>query len=131
MKTCNKCLKEYSADFFYTKLGKNGKVYVRGTCKDCHRKMVNLNYPKYTIKIAAGRRKRLYGITQDQYEILSKKQSGLCAICKRNTPLCVDHNHQTGAIRGLLCNLCNRGIGHFGDDLDLLTAAISYLTMNN
>lgn len=44
-----------------------------------------------------------------------------------NKVLCVDHNHKTGEIRGLLCGLCNSGIGHFKDKIKLLKKAIKYL----
>jgi len=51
-----------------------------------------------------------------------------CVICGDTTkPLVVDHDHKTGQIRGLLCNHCNRGIGHFRDDPNLLEFARMYL----
>lgn len=75
--------------------------------------------------------KRHYGITLADYNALLKKQNGACAICKKATgfkrKLAVDHDHQTGAIRGLLCGKCNPMIGYANDDQALLTAAIKYL----
>jgi hypothetical protein len=50
-----------------------------------------------------------------------------CVICGSNEVLVVDHNHKTGKIRGMLCNHCNRGLGHFRDDPELLTFAAEYL----
>lgn len=50
-----------------------------------------------------------------------------CVICGSDEPLVVDHNHQTGEVRGMLCNHCNRGIGHFRDDPLLLEFASQYL----
>ena len=50
-----------------------------------------------------------------------------CVICGSDEPLAVDHNHQTGEVRGMLCNHCNRGIGHFRDDPLLLEFASQYL----
>lgn len=75
-----------------------------------------------------------YGITRKQYEEMLLAQQGLCAIC-HNPPsdfgryknLCVDHNHETGKIRGLLCGRCNLQIGAFEDDIQLLQKAIAYL----
>lgn len=74
---------------------------------------------------------RAYGITLDEYEALLTAQRGGCAICsgvnKDGRNLFVDHDHTTGAVRGLLCNLCNRALGNFRDSVDLLDAAITYL----
>lgn len=76
--------------------------------------------------------KRMYGITPEEYDALLEKQGGGCGVCgaTENPPhgyLSVDHCHSTGAVRGLLCNKHNLGIGHFGDDPDELRQAIAYL----
>jgi hypothetical protein len=57
--------------------------------------------------------KRRYGITVEEYDELLSQQEGRCAICYRivEETLCVDHNHVTGKIRGLLCTRCNRSLG--------------------
>lgn len=72
-----------------------------------------------------------FGITIEQYELMSSKQDHLCAICKRpctsGRRLAVNHNHTTEQIRGLLCTKCNLGIGYFNDSADILKAAASYL----
>jgi hypothetical protein len=69
-------------------------------------------------------------VTVEQYEQLFTAQAGLCAICKR-TPesgrLCIDHCHETNKVRGLLCKLCNHGLGCFGDNLAGLRRAVEYL----
>jgi len=73
-----------------------------------------------------------YGITLVEYREMAALQNGLCAICgevcKSGRVLAVDHDHVTGVNRGLLCIRCNNGLGNFRDDLDLLTAAINYLS---
>ena len=74
--------------------------------------------------------RRAYGLTPDEYAALLESQGGGCAIChrlpgKRN--FAVDHDHETGRPRGLLCNGCNVGLGGFRDDLTLLEAAGAYL----
>ena len=80
-----------------------------------------------------------YGITPEQYANLLVCQNGRCAICgneetakhnrsRKVQKLAVDHCHETGKIRGLLCQDCNRGISKFHDDPSRLKKAISYLT---
>lgn len=60
-------------------------------------------------------------------------QGGLCAICKqppssgRYKKLCVDHDHKTAKVRGLLCYNCNMGLGYFHDNSIALEAAVAYL----
>lgn len=79
---------------------------------------------------------RRFGISLVDYEDMFEAQGGKCAICdqpetqKRNgvvKALAVDHNHETGKVRGLLCTDCNTGIGNLKDSLDVLKAAIAYL----
>jgi hypothetical protein len=54
-------------------------------------------------------------------------QGGLCALCRTRPATQVDHDHATGAIRGILCLLCNAGLGAFGDDPKVISSAIYYL----
>jgi hypothetical protein len=73
-----------------------------------------------------------YGLTHDQYEALCSAQGGRCAICRTDTPRgrggwAIDHDHQAGKVRGLLCTKCNTGVGLFDDDPARLRAAIKYL----
>jgi hypothetical protein len=73
---------------------------------------------------------RRYGLTIDQYRVLLDRQGGKCAICGGNENgrrFAVDHCHDTGRIRGLLCMKCNTGIGKLRDSVDLLRKAIAYL----
>lgn len=65
---------------------------------------------------------------RDIRRALYEKQRGICAICKRgDAALVVDHDHDTGFVRGLLCNSCNNGLGNFRDDPDVLANARDYL----
>jgi hypothetical protein len=75
--------------------------------------------------------RRKYGIGADDYDELLRSQNGVCAICLRepnpNISLHVDHDHETGEIRGLLCFCCNNALGDFEDDYERLAAAVRYL----
>lgn len=73
---------------------------------------------------------RQYGISERQYKLLMTEQDGLCAICSmpfEEVKPGVDHNHETGEVRGLLCSNCNTGIGMFKDDPYILNEAANYL----
>lgn len=77
--------------------------------------------------------KRLYSIDLSTYNKLFSNQNGKCAICKTHqtelkSSLCVDHCHETGKIRGLLCRQCNTALGFLKDSLDLCKAAVKYLS---
>ena len=76
--------------------------------------------------------KRTYGITVDEYNQLLEFQERGCAICGKKPDDCarrlhVDHDHETDAVRGLLCSNCNTGLGVFKDSPVLLRKAIEYL----
>lgn len=77
---------------------------------------------------------RKYKISYEQYNKMHKEQAGLCAICSKpeNTKkLAVDHCHNTGRIRGLLCFRCNSALGKLQDSIELMQKAIIYLTGDN
>lgn len=85
------------------------------------------------------RYRKVYGITPDQYDAMLTGQGGRCAICgnppdpngvRAASRLHVDHCHETGRVRGLLCSRCNQGLGYFRDDENLLLAAVRYLKEN-
>lgn len=72
-----------------------------------------------------------YGLRPDDIQRMLASQDGGCEICR--TPLhgdkdtCVDHDHESGRVRGLLCHSCNIGLGKFRDDLALVRVAVEYL----
>jgi hypothetical protein len=70
---------------------------------------------------------RRYGITAAEPDYLLSRQNGLCAICRAAPAAHVDHDHETGAVRALLCFNCNGGLGQFRDDPLLLQVAAAYV----
>jgi len=113
-KKCRVCEQDRPLDHFHIRKD-TGKV--RNECKTCH---------------ASKQMRRSYGITLEEYDVMYEQQKGVCAICSlpqtgRAERLCVDHNHETGKVRGLLCSHCNRGIGLLKDDYRILNRAASYL----
>lgn len=96
---------------------------VSSRCLDC--------CPDYTRMDGLRQRHR---ITLKEYDALLESQGGVCAICKSpksqtkwSPYLHVDHDHITGKRRGILCSLCNSGLGQFKDDPKIIAAAIAYI----
>lgn len=97
--------------------------------KDYHKKYRKKNIDKYRdIQL-----KRYYGLSLIEFRKLSQIQNNACAICLKPAHLltkllCVDHDHTTGKIRGLLCTQCNQALGLFKDNPSYLNNAMNYLT---
>lgn len=91
----------------------------------------SLNYQKNNPHKLFEFQTRKYGITPEIYNELLQKQDKVCAICKQTCTykprLSIDHSHETGKVRGLLCGNCNTGIGKFKDSKELMLNAIKYL----
>jgi len=113
-------------------------------CTLCNKKLLKINFRKNgkylasrctKCTVGAQRNQQLvskYGITETEFEDMLKRQNYTCAICNqpqksKNRAMCVDHCHNTGKVRELLCDLCNTALGKFQDDKKLLKAAILYL----
>lgn len=110
----------------------------RKNCRDWHQKYKDKKKEynkKYRVKkdpiYNRLRTLRRYGITLDEYNFILKKQNGVCAICsspsKEGKNLHIDHCHETGVIRGLLCFRCNFGLSYFGEDANRMKRAYKYL----
>lgn len=81
-------------------------------------------------EISAHNRLRRYGLTPEAFDSLLAGQGGVCAICGTGAPKrgwVVDHDHESGVVRGLLCHTCNVVLGYVNDDVKVLAAAIAYL----
>jgi hypothetical protein len=68
-----------------------------------------------------------YGITPEELAALEVRAGGACEICGKRAPTQIDHDHQTGFVRGLLCRRCNTSLGQFGDTINGLRRAVDYL----
>ena len=115
-KKCTKCKipKERTKEFF--PLHNKVKDGLDSWCRKCRSTYRNeINRGVFRDSISDENLKRL------------KKQITSCQICGKKEDLVVDHNHKTNVVRGILCNHCNRGIGHFLDNESLLKLAIKYL----
>jgi hypothetical protein len=85
---------------------------------------------RFPRKVTSACIKHRHGITLDDYERMEKVQRKRCAICgkrSKRTRLDIDHNHKTGRIRALLCNNCNRGLGHLKESVKFMKKAIKYI----
>jgi len=138
LKRCSRCLQYLAADLFGANKQAADGLYPQ--CLECRRKAYYQNHEvhkqrgreshaKNRSARLSGKLKQAYGITAEQRDQLIAAQDGRCAICqeKPESLLHVDHDHSSGAIRGMLCGRCNTGIGLFKDDPERLAKAIRYL----
>lgn len=128
-KQCLNCKEVKDLDDFNPQKG--GKLGRRSRCKSC----LSIERTKYKEAQRNWNYLSKYNITIEEYEVMFKNQNECCKICGTSNPsprkqdqnFFVDHCHETGKVRGLLCNWCNRGLGYFKDDLDLLNKAMEYI----
>lgn len=144
---CKKCLIKRNKKY-KTKHKKRLKEYYKNYRKD------NIDYiQKYQKEYYKNNRKTLlekqkkaskerhyiinYGITLEERDKIIIKQNNKCKICKksfdenkRRKYPCVDHNHKTKKIRGILCDNCNKMLGHAKDNIEILKLAIKYIEDN-
>lgn len=146
MKTCVTCKSELPDSEFHRNPRASDRL--QSNCKSCcssysaeyrtrnvvrlreYKKLKNAQRSKEEKR--STRYLRRYGIDLQAYEKMLADQSGVCAICGgvqsgAKKRLCVDHCHATGAVRGLLCDSCNVGIGRMADSAERLFAAARYL----
>lgn len=137
-KRCTKCGEHKPRSEFYPhSKAKNG---VSAWCRDCTKRVASEKQKadKDGVKVRnrKSKLKRAFGLTLEQYDDMLKAQGCRCALCGSDFPggrgrFVVDHCHTTGRIRGLLCNLCNVGLGALRESPSLLSKAIEYLEDGN
>lgn len=138
MKQCKTCKQFLSFNKFF----KRANGHLRSSCKICINKQNLNNYYvcdklnrakvsyRYALKVN-------YNLSEEEYNQLYTNQNGKCSICnkelsnrflnKEGFKSAVDHCHKTGKIRSILCNLCNKALGAFKDDLTIVKEAVNYL----
>jgi hypothetical protein len=130
-KICKVCLQELSLDKF--EKPKNRPSH-KNTCKKCRYTQRDREKEKERHKVYMRERRKndpdtvrkiwersVYGVCKEDIGITC------CMICSKTQDLCIDHDHKTGEVRGILCGKCNRAIGLFSDESNLLVKAIEYL----
>lgn len=146
MKTCCRCkLPKTPDEFPKNKAAPDGRYFQCKTCVSVRNAARREKFPDeaksysrrhrkrfYELSIRQRRESRLrktYGLEPEDFEQLKLNQQNKCAICRADflkVP-CIDHDHATGKVRGLLCQDCNTGLGLFKDSLSRLRAAATYL----
>ena len=137
-KICSKCGEDKPVTEFYKahdKQSKNNPEGYKSHCKTCVKEQRNEYYKTpegYKYQIEKSWRDKGILFTTEEYQELLEEQAYGCAICgaksnRNGSRLCVDHDHKTGAIRGLLCHQCNTSLGQLEDSIDMLNNAIKYL----
>lgn len=121
-------------EFYRDKKAKDGKT---PHCKKCHNLQTILyrkNTPNYKERRAEVDRVRKYGLSNDEYTLMLSNQNNRCGICGKlftsqdsATVPHVDHDHETGKVRALLCKACNTALGSLKDNPELCIRAAAYL----
>lgn len=143
-KTCKLCGNEKELKEFYLKSHEGSNRYNK--CKSCytayirqyrkeHKEAYNATQKKHWNKFrdrnTIRHKERKYGLERGEFQKLIESQNNQCAICGEgligNGHL--DHDHETGRVRGILCKQCNTGLGNFRDNQELLQNASKYLRM--
>ena len=150
MNTCTQCSRSLPVGEFPWKQKAKGIRHKH--CKQCQRDMSRRAREKYGDKYnemtrrwraenreeilarererwhSQGRRFKKYGITEADYLAAIEASEGKCPICQEVlTDPVIDHDHETGLFRGVLCRGCNASLGHFKDSLEILGNALDYL----
>lgn len=132
---CPKCEKWKSIDEFHK--SKNALYGRASRCKICAGEAARVSHaknkgcPKRARQVKSRYLERTYEMTIDDFESMVLDNGGTCEICNCKLDMSglthVDHCHKTGVVRGVLCSTCNRGLGYFKDNVEVLEGAVKYL----
>lgn len=127
-KRCNSCgeFKNVGTDYSYHKLG---FLSTQGFCKECRRIRGRQYYANNWEQDNRRKRdwvlKNQYQLTREEYDEMSKNGCQSCGF--KDGRLCVDHDHKTGKVRGVLCTRCNTALGSLQDSEDLILKLAAYI----
>lgn len=148
VKRCSMCKKDKPLSGFSKNRSRSDGL--RAYCKDCasvvdkkwrienpekSRRISKTSYDRHMTpeKRFNYKLKHVYNLKREDFDKMYDTQNGKCKLCykeiKAQVQSHVDHNHDTGVIRGLLCSKCNLGLGHFYDNSDVLVRASKYILM--
>jgi hypothetical protein len=141
VKICDTCFEEKDTSQFHK--NKSTADGYRSRCKVCVSTYMKKYYTDNKTSIRQKVRVQKYGVDDAALQKMFDDQAGCCAICGKQYDsydngrvgaggaafkgLNIDHDHDTGKVRGLLCGLCNAGLGKFLDDQEILLNALDYL----
>ncbi len=125
-KWCNDCQSFKPLENFCR--NKNTKSGRASYCKDCHNARTRESIQRLHGDPREYRLRRRYGIGKADFDQILAGQGGLCAGCRNAPAAHVDHDHETGKVRGLLCFNCNQALGNLRDDLRVMDSLGAYLS---
>jgi hypothetical protein len=133
IKKCSKCKRELNTtEFHYNKSGKYGVGHYCKKCANEEHRLRYLSSVEYRWKTRLANIKRNYGLSIEELNKKLENQNDCCAICNRpfngSSNFCIDHNHKTMKIRGILCKSCNTLLGIIKDDVNNLIPVYKYLS---
>ena len=119
-KLCKTCSRKRDVKYFSKRTYSSGNVGYQPKCKDCERSKRSQYYkPHETMR-------RKFKISEEQYRIMMEPDD--CPCCgRRMKKKCIDHDHKTQKIRGVLCNNCNTTLGLVDDNKETLRNLIQWL----
>ena len=124
-KTCGDCKRTLPLEGFPR--DKNRRDGRHGYCLECNNARSKESLKRLHGSTRTYHLKRRYGLTAEEVQELIDEQRGMCWICRTRPAAHVDHDHETGMVRAILCFTCNAGLGNFGEDVERMKAAIIYL----
>ncbi|MDQ1713038.1 MAG: hypothetical protein QOE45_2488 [Frankiaceae bacterium] len=124
-KTCPRCARTLPLEGFA--INRANSRGISTYCLPCHSEVARADKIKNHGSTRNFHLKDRYGITEAEVAAMIEAQGGGCAICRVKPAEHVDHDHETGVVRGILCFTCNVGLGNFGDDRELLWLASHYI----